>query len=209
MPLKTYPALGLFAVIIIFIVACTGNNSAVDRDFFQATKNAKENMQNSNEELRNDPLSAGFIYAEKKDPKALGIADSLIQYGKTNAIVAEGFYLKGVYLTNVNLTDKAIACFDSAIFNNYTFTDPYIEKAILLHESKKYDLAIDLLSKASQLDRYNPEIYYWMAKNYEDENNHEEALFYYEQTLVLDPKFNNAKEAIDNLKRHSKTTDKK
>lgn len=209
MPLKTYTALGPVAFIVCFIVACTGNNSAENRKFFSATEDAKQKIQLSNEELSNDPISNGFIYAEKKDPKALGIADSLIHYGKTNAIVAKGFYLKGVYLTNINITDKAIACFDSAILNNYTFTEPYIEKAILLHESKKYDLAIDLLSKASQLDRYNPEIYYWMAKNYEAENNHEEAFFYYEQTLVLDPKFNNAKEAIDNLKSHSKTTDKK
>lgn len=209
MPLKTHTALGPFAFIVFFIVACTDNKKAVDGDLFHETQNTKHNTQLSNEELSNDPISNGFIYAEKKDPKALWIADSLIQYGKSNAIVSKGFYLKGVYLTNINITDKAIACFDSAILNNYTFTEPYIEKAILLHESKKYDLAIDLLSKASQLDRYNPEIYYWMAKNYEDENNHEEALFYYEQTLVLDPKFNNAKEAIDNLKSHSKTTDKK
>lgn len=209
MPLKTYPVLGPIAFIVIFIIACTGNNSAVDRNFSSVSKNAMQNTQISNEELSNDPLSIGFNYAEKKDLKAVGIADSLIRYGKTNTIVANGFYLKGIYFTNINSTVKAMAYFDSAILNNYTFTEPYIEKAILLHESKKYDLAIDLLSKASQLDRYNPEIYYWMAKNYEAEKNHEEAFFYYEQTLVLDPKFKNANEAIDNLKSHSTTTDKK
>lgn len=209
MPPKTYPALGPLAFIVIFFVACTGNSSAVDKNFSPATENAKQNTQISNEELNNGRLSIGFNYAEKKDPKALGIADSLIRLGKTNEIVATGFYLKGIYFTNVSNVDKAITYFDSAIVTNYTFTDPYIEKAILLYEWKKYDLAIDLLGKASQLDRYNPEIYYWIAKNYEAEKNHEEAFFYYEQTLVLDPKFNNAQESIDNLKSQSKRTDKK
>lgn len=209
MPLKIYLPLGLLSIAATFTIACTNNRSADETVTSLEESKATRDILKKRGETIDDAIATGFKYAEKNDPKALLVADSLITLGKTNVDIANGFYLKGIYFANINNTDKAIACFDSSILNNYTFTEPYIEKAILRYESKKFDLAIDLLSKASQLDRYNPEIYYWMAKNYESQKNQEEALFYYEQTLVLDPNFNDAKDAIEHLKTNPKTTDKK
>lgn len=208
MPLKTDLTLGLLSIATIFVIACKEKKSSTTSGVRIEESTVKEDIATIVNAPNNDAISTGFGYAEKNDPKALEIADSLIKFGKTNSIIANGFYMKGIYFTNLNNTDKALANFDSAIVTNYTYTDPYIEKAILLYERKKFDLALDLLNKASQLDRYNPEIYYWMAKLYESKKNHEEALFYYEQTIVLDPGYENARKAIDQLKRNTKTTDK-
>ncbi len=208
MALKTDLTLGLFSFIAIHILACTNKKSEGDIITPIEENTSKRIKQYNMGGQGNDPVSLGFKYAESNDRRALDIADSLILYGETNVAICDGFYLKGIYYANLNNPDKAISYFDSAILTNYTFTEPYIEKAILLHEEKKFDLALDLLTKASELDRYNPEIYYWMAKNHEAKKDHEEALFYYEQTLVLDPNFTNVKKAIDNIKNNLKTTDK-
>lgn len=207
MPLRIYLSLGLLIVTGICLSGCSNERSANTSITTQGeSRNADTPF--ASQQPDKDVIAKGFVYAQKNDPKALKIADSLIHFGGKNDIIARGFYLKGIYFTNLNITEKAIACFDSAIINNYTFTEPYIEKGILLYELKKYDLAIDLLNKASQLDRYNPELYYWLAKNYDAKKNHEEALFYYEQTIILDPKFNGVKEAIEQINQNPKTTHK-
>ena len=207
MSLSVFFPLGLFICAALSMTGCKDNLS-IDKE---TMSNEDQNIlvKNSKDQMVSDPMIRGFEYAKNNDPRALQMADSLIRHGVTEAVVSKGYYLKGVYFTNTNKIDNALSQFDSSILSNFTFTDPYIEKGILLYEMKKFELAVETLGKAAELDRYNPEIYFWMAKNYESQKNYNEAKFYYEQTILLDQQFFQAKEGLERISINLKKTDKK
>ena len=202
MPHNILIFLGLFTCLTISMSSC--ENSTTPNMHSTALKVADSSLPNTYSEINENPIEKAFLYARDANPKALELADSLIQFGKTEEIIAQGHYLKGIYFTNTNEASKALVQFDSTIITNFTFTDAYLEKSILLYDKKKFDLALDLLKKAAELNRYDAEIYFWMAKNYESLHNEEEAFFYYQQTLLLDKTNGAAKEALNRLKKIDK-----
>lgn len=207
MPPNTLFFLGILSSIAISITACENRDSTNGNSSDLITSDTS--LSRLNQEMVLDPIEVGFRYAAEADSSALEIADSLIEYGENEAIIAQGHYLKGIYYTNTSATSKALTQFDSTIITNFTFTDAYIEKAILLYDKKKFDLALNTLKKAAELNRYNAEIYFWMAKNYEAKKNKSEAIFYYEQSLLLDKTYEPARHALDKIKKSINTTGKK
>ncbi len=199
MPHTFFIFLGLITCLTISMSSCENSTSP---NKHSATIEASDtSLSNNNTEIRQNPIEKAFMYARDADPRALELADSLIQFGKNEDIIGQGHYLKGIYYTNKNEANSALVQFDSAIITNFTFTDAYLEKAILLYDKKKFDLALDILKKATELNRYDAEIYFWMAKNYESIHNEEEAFFYYQQTLLLDKNYGAAKEALNRIKK--------
>jgi len=143
----------------------------------------------------------GFLFAAIKSDKALDVAKVLIKQKGINKeqLNAQGHYIKGLYFVNIGKPLIAIQAFDEAIISNYTFLDPYIEKAIVLYEINKYDESLKILSKVVAIDRYQSDAYFWMAKSYEKLGNIEDAKFFYQQTLDLAPNFESAKTALSSL----------
>ena len=145
-------------------------------------------------------LELGFIYASKKDIKALSIAKKFIKQKGQEQQIAQGFYLEGIYYVNSNKPDLALHSFTQSILNDYTKTDAYIEKAILLYDGKKFKESLDVLDKSILIDKFQADAYYWMAKNHESLGNITDAKFYYEQTIMLAPDYENAKQSLQKLK---------
>ena len=141
-----------------------------------------------------------YLFAVRGDLMAIPIADRLIKTALDNVQTARAHYLKGIFYSNVGFDDRALAEFDSSIISNFTFIDAYIEKSIILFEQKKYKEAIALLNKARELDKLNAEIYFLLAKNHDATANKKEAIFFYEQTLMLDTSYPTAKKALSRLK---------
>lgn len=144
----------------------------------------------------------GYGYASKNNKKALEIANTLISAKGNNneKIISQGHYLKGIYYMNTSQTELALKEFDSSINASYTFVDAYIEKAILQFDEKKYDASLKTLTKAESIDRYQADIYFWMAKNHQKLGHNENAMYYYEQTTELAPDYEKAKEEMIKLK---------
>lgn len=140
-----------------------------------------------------------FLFAVRGDLMAIPIADRLIKGAKDNTQLARGHYLKGIFYSNVGYDERALAAFDSSIISSFTFTDAYLEKSIILYEQKRFGEAITLLEKASALDKLNAETYFLLAKNHDAKNNKKEAIFFYEQTLILDTSYPTAKKALHRL----------
>jgi tetratricopeptide (TPR) repeat protein len=143
----------------------------------------------------------GFLFAANRDERALSIANVLIKQQGLNKeqLVAQGHYLKGLYFVNTGKTMLGIHEFDESIINNYTFLDAYIEKGIALFEMNKFDESLKILSKSVEIDRYQADVYFWMAKNHEKLGNTEDAKYYYQQTLDLAPDFESAKTGLSSL----------
>jgi tetratricopeptide (TPR) repeat protein len=148
----------------------------------------------------------GFLFAAVKSDKALDVAKVLIKQKGINKeqLNAQGHYIMGLYFVNIGKPLIAMQAFDEAIISNYTFLDPYIEKAIVLYEINKYDESLKILSKVVAIDRYQSDAYFWMAKSYEKLGNIEDAKYFYQQTLDLVPDFESAKTALSSLNKKQK-----
>lgn len=141
-----------------------------------------------------------FLYAAKKDPRSIEVADRLIKQESEKNTPGRGHYLKGIYFANLGDSENAIRQFDSSIISNFTFIDAYIEKSIVLYDQRKFNEAIDLLNKALTFDRYNGDLYFWLAKNHQSNQNKPEAIRNYEQTIMLDSLNEEAKQELFKIK---------
>ena len=83
--------------------------------------------------------------AESGNRRVISLCDSLIRADSLH-IHAEPYYYKGIYYSNINDKDKAIAFFDNAIKIDYNFLEGYIEKGSVLYEMKKYEEALAIFN---------------------------------------------------------------
>ena len=142
----------------------------------------------------------GFLLAAIKSEQSLLIATRMTHSEKA-LDAAKGHYIKGLYYANTGNDQEAISSFDSSIISNFTFIDAYIEKAISLYHVGSINMAIDALSKAMDLDRKNPDVYYWLGLCLEEKKDNEKAAAYYQETLRLAPDHEGAISSLNNLKK--------
>jgi len=140
-----------------------------------------------------------FKYAESKNPKVIGLCDSLIKKDTLDQY-AEPYYFKGVYFYNVGNKNKAIEQFDLAIQHDYNFLDAHLEKGRALFELKKYSEAFKTFQLAATITPTFADAWYWMGKSQEALGNNEEAKLNYQRAYGLDKTLTEAKEAADKLK---------
>lgn len=137
-------------------------------------------------------------YAEAKDPKLLGICDSLIR-ADIQGTHAEPYYYKGIYYANLGDKARALSLFNEAVKHDYYFLDAYIEKGSLLYELKKYDEALSVFNLALTISPRFADAYYWIARCQEATGKKEEAKLNYLRAFELDKSMNEAKEAADRM----------
>jgi tetratricopeptide (TPR) repeat protein len=190
-------------------------NKALERDSMNARLwEIKATLQFENEDTINairsfersvsifpDPqnmISLGTLYAEKKDPRSLKLADILLSTNnkKTDK---EAIYIKGLYHSFNKEKIKAISFFDSCLSLNYTFMNAYREKAIALYDLGKYSEALAVLDKAITLQNNFDEGYYYSGQCLEKLNRIPEAITSYQNALAFDPEYAEAKEALTRL----------
>jgi tetratricopeptide (TPR) repeat protein len=119
-------------------------------------------------------LTLAWLLAARKDPQALTVADSLLNVPDP-AIRNKALYMKGLYYENSGQPDKALAIFDSVIVRNYTFTDAYMEKGVILHDQGKYEQALKTFQQAFLIRKNDPDIFLWISRCYAGLGYREEA----------------------------------
>ena len=140
-----------------------------------------------------------YKYAENKNAKVIILCDSLIKIDTLN-LHAEPYYYKGIYFSNINNKEKALALFDDAIKHDYNYLNAYIEKARVLYDQKKFGDALKAAQLANTISPKFPDAYFWVAKCQEAMGQKEEATINYQRAYGLDNSFTEAKEAADKLK---------
>ncbi len=143
-------------------------------------------------------IALGTIYAEVKNIKSLIIADGLLKVNKAKS-GKDAFFVKGLYYSYTNDKKKAISFFDSSIHLNFTYMYAYREKAIALYDLGKYDEALQTLKRAVTIQNNFEEGYYWMGKCYEQLQQPDDAIQSYQNALLYDKNFIEAREALDKL----------
>ncbi len=199
------------------MVGCSNQDEKKDQPILTENKldaseqmDANKQIQSLEDSLLRSPSNIEFLneicylYASKNDIRCLTYADKMISLTKVEKAVSMGHYNKGIYYSNTDKSDLAMAEFSKAIEEDYRNTDAYIEKAILLHDQKRYDESFSLLEKASIVDKYIATLYFWMAKNKQALGKTEEALYYYQQALELKPSKDETFESAEMIKKLKK-----
>jgi len=143
-------------------------------------------------------ISLGVLYAQTRNPLALGIADGLMQASKA-AAEKEALFIKGLYYSYIGDKSKAVTLFDQCIALNYTFMEAHREKGVALYEAEKYEEAYKALDKAVTIQNNFDEGYYFMGRCLEKLNKPVEAIQMYERALLYDPNYIEAKNALAKL----------
>ncbi|HET7118146.1 MAG TPA: tetratricopeptide repeat protein [Hanamia sp.] len=148
-------------------------------------------------------VALGTVYAEIKNKKALLIADGLLQTNKTK-YGKDGYFIKGLYYNYTNEPKMAIAELDSCLNLDFTYMYAYREKAIALYNQSKYEEALKVLKRAVTIQNNFDEGYFWMGKCYEKLNRIDDAIQSYQNALLYDKNYSEAREALDKLERSSR-----
>ena len=143
-------------------------------------------------------VALGTVYAEIKNPRSLVIADELLQANKTKS-GKDAYFIKGLYYNYINEPGKAITNLDSCLSLDFTYMYAYREKAIALYTERKYEDAIKVLTRAVTIQNNFDEGYYWIGKCYEKLNKKEEAIQSYQNALLYDKDFIEARQALSRL----------
>jgi tetratricopeptide (TPR) repeat protein len=139
----------------------------------------------------------GSFYAETKNPRALVMADALLN-NKAH-LEKDAYFLKGLYCNYTHDENKAIGFFDKSLAIDYTYMYAYREKAIALYNLGKYEDALAVLNKAVTLQNNFDEGYYWMGRCQEKLNRTNDAIASYQTALQYDPDFVEARDALAKL----------
>ena len=143
-------------------------------------------------------VALGTVYAEIKNKKSLAIADELLRSNKTKS-GKDAYFIKGLYYNYVNQPQKAILNLDSCLHLDFTYMYAYREKAIALYSEMKYEEAIKVLKRAVTIQNNFDEGYYWLGKCYEKLNKKDEAIESYQNALLYDKNYTEAREALERL----------
>lgn len=147
-------------------------------------------------------VALATVYAETKNEKSLTIANELLgsntnksKYGK------DAYFIKGLYYNYISQPQKAIPQLDSCLNLDFTYMYAYREKAIALYQMGKYQDAITVLKRAVTIQNNFDEGYYWMGKCYEKLGKKDEAIESYQNALLYDKNYVEAREALNRLKK--------
>ena len=128
------------------------------------------------------------------------IADELLRSNKTKW-GKDAYFIKGLYYNYINDPQKAILNLDSCLNLDFTYMYAYREKAIALYSQTKYEEAIKVLKRAVTLQNNFDEGYFWLGKCYEKLNRKDEAIESYQNALLYDKNYIEAREALDSIEK--------
>ncbi|HRP58347.1 tetratricopeptide repeat protein [Agriterribacter sp.] len=145
-------------------------------------------------------LQLAAIYAGRSQSAAIQLADRIIATSQETRTTSQAYFIKGLYYSNINETDKALAQFDECLKSDYTFLDAYIEKGLLLYDRQRFSEALAVFERAIQVSNTFAEACFQAGRCEEALGNKDEAKLYYQKALGLDKDFAAAGEALERLK---------
>lgn len=140
-------------------------------------------------------VALGTIYAEIKSRNAIVIADEILAMQKEK-FVKDAYFIKGLYYNFDNKPDSAIIFLDKNLKLDFSYMYAYREKAIALSKLKRYQEAIQVLQRAVTIRNNYDEGYFWLGHIYEKVNDTANAVISYQNALLYDPNYTEAKEAL-------------
>lgn len=143
-------------------------------------------------------ISLGTLYAQTRNPAALQLADNLYKQAATKT-EKESLFIKGLYYTSIDDKKQALGYFEKALAIDFNFMEAYREKALALYDLGQFNESLAVFDKAITIRNNFEEGYYFRGKVLEKLNRREDAIESYQQALLLDPGYIEAKDALSRL----------
>ena len=140
------------------------------------------------------------LYAETKNPLAIKVSNQLMQMNPDGNYNAQSYFFIGVYYSKISDNKNALIAFNKSNESDFSFTETYIEKGVLLYNEKKYQDALKVFKQLTSISQTNADGYYWQAKCFEKQNNKVVAIELYKKSLMLNSKLVEADVALNRLK---------
>ncbi len=160
--------------------------------------NALQTSVEFDPELIDSWILLGELYADQKDKKALQCFDNALRI-KPQSI--EAMHSKAFYLQNNDRVTDALDTYREIKLIDRKYADAFLNSGILYLELDSLDRAWEEFNIMANVDPQNPMAYYYRGIASEMKNDIPKARQDYENALVIDSKFDRAKQAINNLPR--------
>ena len=139
----------------------------------------QKNIKNQYAKLLNQGLK---YFDENQFDESIGIFKQYINYDNTNIKILVKL---GVAHKHMKLYDQALEYFSQAINLDETYSDAYLQIAIIANINENYSNALQNLKLADNYNRNNPEIYFEKAKSYWNLNDLENAITNFDKVIEL------------------------
>lgn len=147
-------------------------------------------------------LNLANTYAEKGDSTTLKLSRQIAQLFPNEQTKAKTAFINGLYYNITGNFSLARTWFDSAITLQYHFMEAWMERGYSFYDEKKWEQAEKNFFQLTQLDKSNPDAWYWLAKSSEANGKKEKALVYYKRAFSLDGNLKEAQLAIEKLSKN-------
>jgi tetratricopeptide (TPR) repeat protein len=177
------------------------NNYSKDTKLDHDLKQNQEKVQNDPQNPLNH-ISLGWSYFLKgENERAIG------EYKKSLSLDPKSYaanYDMGLAYMSMKQYDRAIANFKDAITIVPNTSPAHLNLGISYYKTDRLEEALKELSIAYKYNPGSPESMYWRGMVYEKQNNLEDALQAYEDAISYAPKFQEAKDALERVKKAQK-----
>lgn len=144
-------------------------------------------------------LAEANLLAERRDIASLQLCQQVLALRMGREYTAHCQFISGVYYARTGDPVKAIHAFNQCISNDFNYTEAYMEKGFVYYEHKQTAQAFQVFQTLVTIKNTYADGYYWRAKCFEAMGNNPAAIADYREALTLDPKLNEARDAMKRL----------
>ena len=146
-------------------------------------------------------LNLANTYAEKGDSTCLPLCRDIAAMYPIKETKANTAFIAGIYYNTTGQFAEARKWFDSAISLQYSFTEAWMERGYTFYDEGNWKDAEKNFRQLTDINKSNPEAWYWLAKSLESAGDKEKAIEYYARAYSLDRKLTDARRAIERLRK--------
>lgn len=140
----------------------------------------------------------GRIFTNRNSPRALQFFDNVLRLDSANLEARE---CKGVFYKRRGEFDKAFEVYRDIIARNPDYSNAYFDMGVIYLELDSLSKAYDNFNIAAKTDPLFVKAYYYRGLCAELQGNTDAALADYKQANGMSPDFQEAKEAVERLKK--------
>lgn len=146
-------------------------------------------------------LFLAHLLAEKKDPGCLALCNELDKLGIGQPYYTHANFVRGLYEARIGNINEARRLFQLCITSDFRYVRAHLEMVFLDYDRAKYPEALAYITKVQPMIPTDPDLFYWRAKCEEQVAQKDAAIRHYEAALLIDPSMDEAKAALERLKK--------
>lgn len=146
-------------------------------------------------------LFLAHLLAEQKNPSCLSLCAELDRLRIGQPYYTHANFVRGLYQARIGHAEDAKQYFQSCINADFRYVRAHLEMVFLDYDKGNYQAALTYIIKVQPLIPTDPDLFYWRAKCEEQMAQKDAALKHYEAALLIDPSMEQAREALERLKK--------